>query len=81
MRRRRIFFAVLVALIAAGLFVLFRLYPSVPDSEVDVMHIVYAVALLLIVGPVILAGRLSSNLRNLALWAGIIGVVALGYAV
>ena len=45
------------------------------------MRIVYAVALLLIIGPAIFAGGFSGNLRNLTIWTSIIGVVALGYAV
>ena len=71
----------LAALFAAGLLILFRLNPSVPESETGIMRIVYAAALLLIIGPAIFAGRLSGNLRNLTIWTGIIGVVALGYAV
>ena len=81
MRECSIAFLVLAALFAAGLLVLFLLNPSVAESEAGIMRIVYAVALLLIIGPVIFADRLSGNLRNLTIWTGIIGVVALGYAV
>jgi aspartyl protease family protein len=81
LRECSIAFLVLAALFAAGLLVLFLLNPSVAESEAGIMRIVYAVALLLIIGPVIFADRLSGNLRNLTIWTGIIGVVALGYAV
>ncbi len=72
-------FAALLAVIVVGLVVLHRLNPGVLESEAGLMRVIYASLLLLIVGPAIFSGRLSGNLRNLAIWAGLLGVVALAY--
>jgi aspartyl protease family protein len=72
-------FALVAAAGAVGLFALDRAYPGVLASEHDLRWLIYALLLLLIIGPAAFSGRMPRNLRNLAVWGALLALLVLGY--
>ncbi len=72
-------FALVAAAGAVGLFALDRAYPGVLASEHGLQRLIWALVLLLIIGPVAFSGRLPRNLRNLAVWGALLALLVLGY--
>ena len=74
-----LFILIMVAL-AAGLYALDQYNPTLFRSEDGTRRLIYLVLLLIIVGPAIFVGSLSRNLRNMMVWAGLLVLLAVGYA-
>lgn len=81
-RRTRgwLFFVAALVVLAVLLLVLDRYNPSLLGSEHGVQRLIYLLLLLVLIGPAVFAGRLSRNLRNLAVWGAVLAAVAIGYA-
>ncbi len=70
----------IVLMLAGGLYALDQYNPTLFRSEDGMQRLIYLVLLLIIVGPALFMGRLSRNLRNMLVWAGMLVLLAVGYA-
>lgn len=74
-----VFVLILVALVV-GLYALDQYNPSLLRSEEGGRRLIYLALLLIIVGPALFMGRLSTNIRNFVIWGGMLTLIAVGYA-
>ena len=70
----------IIIMLAGGLYALDQYNPTLFRSEEGMRRLVYLVLLLIIIGPALFMGRLSRNLRNMLVWAGMLVLLAVGYA-
>ena len=70
----------IIIMLAGGLYALDQYNPTLFRSEEGMRRLVYLVLLLIIIGPALFMGRLSHNLRNMLVWAGMLVLLAVGYA-
>ncbi len=77
---RWIGFILIIVALAAGLYALDQYNPSLFSSDEGARRLIYLVLLLVIVGPAIFMGRLSRNIRSMVVWAGMLVLLAVGYA-
>lgn len=70
----------IIIMLVGGLYALDQYNPTLFRSDEGMRRLVYLVLLLIIVGPALFMGRLSRNLRNMLVWAGMLVLLAVGYA-
>ena len=70
----------IIIMLAGGLYALDQYNPTLFRSDEGMRRLVYLVLLLIIIGPALFMGRLSRNLRNMLVWAGMLVLLAVGYA-
>lgn len=73
-----VFLGLLMALVV-GLYALSLYDPSILRSEDGVRSVVYLVAILVLIGPILFVGRISRNFRHLGTWGVLLLVVVAGY--
>ena len=76
-----ILFVLIVVALAVGLYALDQYNPTLFRSEDGARRLIYLALLLVIVGPAIFIGRVSQNFRNIAVWAVMLTMIAVGYAI
>jgi len=73
-------FVLIMVALAVGLYALDQYNPTIFRSEEGARRLIYLVLLLIIIGPAMFMGRLSRNIRNMVVWAGMLVLLAVGYA-